>query len=161
MLWKSWGHERLLVFLKVQGTWQRDVTSHRTISFIAFYFTTATLKRIRRMHAWFCLSACVSVFAALFWHQEVIGNRGSVAGVYVQRSSVFLPRRLEHSSEGLFSLLRHTDDTANQRVLCFMSLRKKIQKNVFSPTCCIIELEAVTFIYNVEKLSNTYLWYTE
>lgn len=76
------------------------------------------------------------------------GNRkqGSVAGVYVQRSSVFLPRRLAHSSEGLFSLLRHADDTANQGVSCFKSLRKKIQKNVFSLTCCIIKLGAVTFI---------------
>lgn len=73
------------------------------------------------------------MFAALFRHQEVIGNRGSVAGVYVQRSSVFLPRRLAHSSEGLFSLLRHTDDTANQRVSCFMSLRKKNTKKCVFP----------------------------
>lgn len=75
----------------------------------------------------------MSVFAALFRHQEVIGNRDSVAGVYVQRSSVFLPRRLAHSSEGLFSLLRHTDDTANQRVSCFMSLWKKNTKKCVFP----------------------------
>lgn len=41
------------------------------------------------------------------------------------------------SSKGLFSLLRHSDDTANQRVSCFVSLMKRT-KNISSSTCCIM-----------------------
>lgn len=47
-----------------------------------------------------------------------------------------------HSSEGLFSLLRHSDDTANQRVSCFVSLTKRT-KNISSSTCCIMFLNHV------------------
>lgn len=43
------------------------------------------------------------------------------------------------SSKGLFSLLRHSDDTANQRVSCFVSLTKRT-KNISSSTCCIMLL---------------------
>lgn len=43
------------------------------------------------------------------------------------------------SSKGLFSLLRHSDDTANQRVSCFVSLTIRT-KNISSSTCCVMLL---------------------
>lgn len=59
------------------------------------------------------------------------------------------------SSKGLFSLLRHSDDTANQRVSCFVSLMKRTQK-ISLPQRVLRNpsksgYEAVTFIWIIKK----------
>lgn len=60
-----------------------------------------------------------------------------------------------HSSEGLFSLLRHSDDTANQRVFLLCISHKKNKKYFFLNMLHNVSksrFETVTFMWIIKKL---------
>lgn len=119
--------------LKVKGICQRmrRVTTGLINNGITFNLITTTLKYIchtevsKVLFVIVCVYVCVSFCSAVSapggnGKQELCGRC-----LCCRRSSVFLPRQCPCLFEDLLSLLRHIDETANQRACCIPSFIKK------------------------------------
>lgn len=91
---------------------------------------------------WSVLSSQTSFFqCGSGLYREVMGSRSWVCGrcLCSRRSSVFLPQQGLRSSEVLLSLLRHSDDTANERDIQLSNPSRLFLKNMFSKSMRVLE----------------------